>query len=401
MPAPGFRDQASPRSAEMLAFLGKTAQFLRKRRFLAIWAAGIASTIFVLVAAFAPYSPLDRLNALVFDVYQNFKPRQPTESPVLVVDIDDGSIAALGQWPWPRTVLADDGRPSGGNGTRRRSVSTSCSRSPTAPRRRWPSRNCAASASRFPTPPKRRDLDHDRLLAASFARAPVVTRTGAGRDDQNAAAAAQGGLLLRRRRPQDLSGRPTRAACATSGRWTRRRPVSASSAFLRAGTASCAQIPLVSRYEGNLYPALALELLRVAQGASTLLIRSTGARGELDTGDPGMVAVKNGDYEVPTGPDGIALDLLYGRAASGRSCRSRACCRRERRSRARRLVAGRIVLSARRRSVCAISSRHRSRRACPAFSCTPRSSTRSSRARFSAARTGRWAPRSPSRRCFR
>ena len=54
----------------------------------------------------SPFSPLDRLNFLVFDTYQKLKPREATESAVAVVDIDDESIRQLGQWPWSRTVLA-------------------------------------------------------------------------------------------------------------------------------------------------------------------------------------------------------------------------------------------------------------------------------------------------------
>ncbi len=42
-----------------------------------------------------------------FDVYQILKPRIPTVKPVVIVDIDENSLRALGQWPWPRTLVAD------------------------------------------------------------------------------------------------------------------------------------------------------------------------------------------------------------------------------------------------------------------------------------------------------
>jgi adenylate cyclase len=42
-----------------------------------------------------------------FDLYQNIAPRSPAVRPVVIVDIDEDSVSALGQWPWPRTVLAD------------------------------------------------------------------------------------------------------------------------------------------------------------------------------------------------------------------------------------------------------------------------------------------------------
>ena len=33
-------------------------------------------------------------------------PREILRYPVVIVDIDDASLAALGRWPWPRTRLA-------------------------------------------------------------------------------------------------------------------------------------------------------------------------------------------------------------------------------------------------------------------------------------------------------
>ena len=42
----------------------------------------------------------------IFDAYQRAFPRQPQRRPVVIVDIDEASLAKLGQWPWPRTRLA-------------------------------------------------------------------------------------------------------------------------------------------------------------------------------------------------------------------------------------------------------------------------------------------------------
>ncbi|MGI9401804.1 MAG: CHASE2 domain-containing protein [Rhizobiaceae bacterium] len=41
-----------------------------------------------------------------FDLYQRLKPREYTQQPVVVVDIDEESLVSQGQWPWPRTRLA-------------------------------------------------------------------------------------------------------------------------------------------------------------------------------------------------------------------------------------------------------------------------------------------------------
>jgi adenylate cyclase len=51
-------------------------------------------------------TPLQFARVKGFDLYQNFKPSANAERPVAIVDIDDASLAAMGQWPWPRTLLA-------------------------------------------------------------------------------------------------------------------------------------------------------------------------------------------------------------------------------------------------------------------------------------------------------
>ncbi len=52
--------------------------------------------------------PVARLRLAVFDAYLNLKPREVDPAlPVRIVDIDDASLARIGQWPWPRTRLAE------------------------------------------------------------------------------------------------------------------------------------------------------------------------------------------------------------------------------------------------------------------------------------------------------
>ena len=48
-----------------------------------------------------------RLQSAWFDAYQLIKSRDFTLAPVTVVEIDEKSLARLGQWPWQRTVLAE------------------------------------------------------------------------------------------------------------------------------------------------------------------------------------------------------------------------------------------------------------------------------------------------------
>jgi adenylate cyclase len=49
---------------------------------------------------------LDRLSLIAFDFYQRAAPRQPGNAPIRIINIDDKSLKKIGQWPWPRTIVA-------------------------------------------------------------------------------------------------------------------------------------------------------------------------------------------------------------------------------------------------------------------------------------------------------
>jgi adenylate cyclase len=50
---------------------------------------------------------IEELRVRTFDTFQLIEPRVKTARPVTIVDIDEKSLAKLGQWPWPRTRIAD------------------------------------------------------------------------------------------------------------------------------------------------------------------------------------------------------------------------------------------------------------------------------------------------------
>ena len=60
---------------------------------------------FVLLRA-TDSSPVQLLRFKVFDSFQQITPRKDSNQPVVIIDLDDESLAALGQWPWPRTLIA-------------------------------------------------------------------------------------------------------------------------------------------------------------------------------------------------------------------------------------------------------------------------------------------------------
>src|SRR3979409_988707 len=52
-------------------------------------------------------APIEELRVRTFDTFQRIDPRVKTARPVTIVDIDEASLAKLGQFPWPRTRIAD------------------------------------------------------------------------------------------------------------------------------------------------------------------------------------------------------------------------------------------------------------------------------------------------------
>jgi adenylate cyclase len=69
----------------------------------------VCLALLVGLAAFriADLPAIEELRVRTFDTFQLIDPRVKTTRPVAIVDIDETSLAKLGQWPWPRTRIAD------------------------------------------------------------------------------------------------------------------------------------------------------------------------------------------------------------------------------------------------------------------------------------------------------
>jgi adenylate cyclase len=78
-----------------------------KRRF--GYARLICLVILIGLAALRVADPaaVEELRVRTFDTFQVIEPRVKTARPVVIIDIDEKSLAKLGQWPWPRTRIAD------------------------------------------------------------------------------------------------------------------------------------------------------------------------------------------------------------------------------------------------------------------------------------------------------
>ncbi|MEJ6120938.1 CHASE2 domain-containing protein [Vibrio sp. 2-Bac 85] len=78
---------------------------------------------FLISFSFAYYAITTSLNERtidwkVYDLYNRYYPQTTAVKNIIIIDVDDQSLEALGQWPWPRYRLAEalrlilDGRPS-------------------------------------------------------------------------------------------------------------------------------------------------------------------------------------------------------------------------------------------------------------------------------------------------
>jgi adenylate cyclase len=50
---------------------------------------------------------VEEIRVRTFDTFQRIDPRVKKVRPVTIIDIDEKSLAKFGQWPWPRTRIAD------------------------------------------------------------------------------------------------------------------------------------------------------------------------------------------------------------------------------------------------------------------------------------------------------
>ena len=66
----------------------------------------VVLAVLVVVRIWDPL-PLQMLRLKSFDLYQQIHPRVPTRLPIVIVDLDEESLGAYGQWPWPRSLVAE------------------------------------------------------------------------------------------------------------------------------------------------------------------------------------------------------------------------------------------------------------------------------------------------------
>jgi adenylate cyclase len=256
----------------------------------------ICLAILVGVAALriADFAPIQELRVRTFDTYQRFEPRVKTARPVTIVDIDEKSLTKFGQWPWPRTRIAD----MIVNLTRLGAVAIGFDIVFAEPDRLNP--NAVADTMRYldeETKSRLRTLpSNDQIFADAIKRSRVVLgETGlAGANPLFDKTLPVTGVATLGEDPQpflfDFAGLlrnvdTLEAAAAGRGLFTIRNE--------RDGIVR--RVPMMLLAQGVMMPSLSFEILRVVTGTPTIIIKSEKA---------GIKSVGLHGLEVPTDRNG-------------------------------------------------------------------------------------------------
>lgn len=244
-----------------------------------------------------------------FDAYQRLAPRPPgNDLPVRIVDIDDASLAAFGQWPWPRTRLAALTKRLGelGAGVIAYDIIFS------EPDRTTPERLIAdIAAADLPDRDRAVALlkslpDHDTSFAEAMQQTPTVLGFAASLRPNETRPTVKTGLAFVGVAPANVLP-PFRGAVSNLPQ------LDAAAAGVGAINLSASdrggvvrRLPMLLSDGARVYPSLAVEALRVAQGQKGVIIRGTGASGDDDVGDAALVDMRIGQFKLPLTQDGEA-----------------------------------------------------------------------------------------------
>jgi adenylate cyclase len=260
--------------------------------------AGLIPVLLAALAKFAAPEGFAQVSGLVFDAYQRLSPRPYRDGGVRVVDIDDESVRRLGQWPWPRTDLAQLTRAIAEAGAAAIAFDLVFSEADRTSPRFLAEREAREGATPAQLAALRALPDHDARFAAALAAAPSVLGFFLTQDRPGADVRPKAGFAVA---GSDPGASLTRYSGAIQP-LPQFREAAAGLGFVSIkGDADgiIRRVPLVARANGALVPSLSAEALRVAQGAGAMIVRSSDASGETNAGAPEMVGLKIGDAEVP------------------------------------------------------------------------------------------------------
>ncbi len=254
----------------------------------------ILLVLFIVIRIWDP-PPLEAFRLRVFDYYQVLYPRAKSQLPVVIVDIDEKSLDAIGQWPWPRTRLAD----LTARITKLGGVAIGFDIVFAEYDRMSPAliANTLNSLDQ-PTKKKLQGLPgNDEIFAAVIKRSRVVV----GQSGFHKPIPVSGEKKTPRTSFATLGGDPSPYLVTFPG--LRKNVPELENAALGRGLFTIRpesdgiirRVPVVMKAQGQLAASITAELLRVATNSSAILIKSNEA---------GVKSVALGGVEIPTDENG-------------------------------------------------------------------------------------------------
>jgi adenylate cyclase len=248
--------------------------------------------VLVCVRLWDPF-PVEAARLRTFDALQTLKPRADAESAVTIVDIDEASLRALGQWPWPRTTIARLVDCLSGMGAAAIAFDVVFAEpdrtSPAAVAASLPDLDAGLRARLAALP------SNDGRLAESIAQSRVILgQTALGAPVRDDASARPTGVAVLGPDPGPfLTNFPglqrnlpeLETAAAGRGLFT---IVPERDGIVR-------RVPVIMRAQGMIVPTLTLEILRVLAGGDAILLR---------TDEAGIESVRVPGFTLPTDAHG-------------------------------------------------------------------------------------------------
>lgn len=263
---------------------------------------GIGVLLLILMVAIRivdPY-PVRAVRLFFFDYAQRFDPREYSDLPVRVVDIDDASLTLLGQWPWPRDRI----------GTLVTRLTEEYGAAAVVfdvlfsePDRLSASRilirpEISSLLKAVPRAELLDTLDNDKQLARAMEGHHVVLGLAAAGPDRPTSMPGKAGIVQIGAEPGQGLITYTATTAIVPVLWDAAEGVGAINVSPIGASDTVRTVPVMWNSPSGILPGLAFEALRVALGESTVFIK-----GPPDA--PGVTtSVQIGDYEIPTTPNG-------------------------------------------------------------------------------------------------
>ena len=259
---------------------------------------------FAILVSFLPIlNPLQIFSSLQnysFDTFQRMLPREiHSEDPLVIIDIDDRSLAEIGQWPWPRNQLAKLTNQAYAAAALGFDIvfAESDRTNPENFIDSYPlNQALKKELSKLPS--------NDELFAQAIVNHGTVVLGQALNNKNNTQPyKAKYGLVTQGDDPKQFirnylgaqnNIKPLNDTASGIGSMS----IGNNDAIVR-------QLPTFERIDDQLVPSLALEMTRVALGASTFQIKSSNASSEEAFGaQTGINNIKLGPLTIPTTPEG-------------------------------------------------------------------------------------------------